>query len=96
MGEIKYFFNDLELILKYTHNFLGKEMTRIIIEVENQDSLKEIEDFLKKKNIKIKVLEEKNSTETDDIVGIWSDKYPPEKSSEEIQKEWRTKKWKRF
>ncbi len=30
--------------------------------------------------------------ETDDIVGIWADKYPEEKTSEEIQKEWRTER----
>jgi excisionase family DNA binding protein len=32
----------------------------------------------------------------DDLVGIWADRFPDDKESEEIQKEWRTEKWKRL
>jgi excisionase family DNA binding protein len=56
-------------------------------------SKKNLTQFIKK-NAPLKKNDENISI--DDLVGIWADRFPDDKESEEIQKEWRTEKWKRL
>lgn len=56
-------------------------------------SKKKLSQFMKK-NDDLKKNDENLSI--DDLVGIWADKFPADKESKDIQKEWRTEKWNRF
>ncbi len=63
------------------------DKTRLQYEVENFEIIEKIVQIIKKSGVKKK---------SDEIVGIWNDRFTEDVSSEKIQKEYREKTWVRF
>lgn len=69
--------------------------TKLEYKLENSEVIEKIIQIIKKSGEK-KNKKFKEHDLQDEVVGIWQDRFPESLSSEVIQRDWRTKTWKRY